>query len=100
MRCLQEGPGGSESDKDIAYNFLQANLHRSRVANLLQQLVREIRVDLLFVNEQCHTLSPMEAWHYHSISTAAIGVIDPKTTKVEKKGKRSGFFWIRVKWQM
>lgn len=78
-------------------NILQANMQRSRIADLLlDQLARELEPDLLLISEQYKNRDPL-SWYADELGTAAIWVPDPVRVPVSEYGCGRGFVWVRHK---
>lgn len=75
--------------------ILQANLHRSRMADdLLSRFILELQADLMIISEQYRDRD-VPGWFTDTLGTAAIWVVDPRKTPIDEHGSGRGFVWVR-----
>ncbi|WP_316206576.1 exonuclease/endonuclease/phosphatase family protein, partial [Escherichia coli] len=73
---------------------LQANLHRSDLANsLLTHIKFETKAEVLLISEQ-YTNWTVKTWFRDKLGTAAI-YVDPKTIREDANGAEEGFVWVK-----
>lgn len=74
---------------------LQANLNRSRLADdLLEQLVTELKVDLVIISEQYKNKNTAR-WYSDTLGTAAIWIPKLNSIVVENGGSDAGFVHLK-----
>src|SRR6187551_863224 len=76
--------------------ILQANLHRSFLAdNLLDQLARDRKADVILISEQYRN-RVLPSWYSDPLSTAALWFLDNKKFRIQSHGSGPGFVWANV----
>jgi len=75
---------------------IQANLHRSDLANsLLTQIKFETEADVLLISEQ-YSNWEVQTWFKDKLGTAAI-YVNPNKIRVDAHGAGNGFVWVKSK---